>query len=130
LPICGLYVYRKVVEKRFGWSFGSLYLGLVSLGYVSVGALGAFTNYSPLPNLMARFLMVDPYPLPHLLGRCTLHFPCTISDMSYDFYGPPLPAEEFVPISAIVFFLGLLALVVVFIRNQTGRYILGALCGF
>ncbi|MGB7848465.1 MAG: hypothetical protein WBL63_22825 [Candidatus Acidiferrum sp.] len=101
------------MKQRFDLSYGALYLAFVFLGYICVGALGVFSDYPPLQNLMAWFLMVNPHPLLHILIRCTIYFPCTIVDISNGFDGPGLPKPEFVTISAIVFLFGLLGLVAV-----------------
>ena len=107
------------MRQRFEYSFAAAYLALVSLGYLTIGAFGAFWHFPPTPNLMAQFLMVDPYPLLHFAAGCTFRFPCTIFDLPYDFYGPGYPEVEFAGISQVVFSLGLLSGFAKSARNQS-----------
>jgi hypothetical protein len=118
-----------MLKQQFDWSFASSYLVLVSLGYIVVGALGTFANYPPLPDVVASFLLVYPYALLHALTRCTSFFSCTLKDLAYDFAAAQPLGHLFVPVSAFLSCLGLLGLVSLLRRNQTGCFVVRALAG-
>jgi hypothetical protein len=103
-----------------------VYACMVAVAYIIIGALGAFSDFAPLPGIAAWLFVVDPYVLLHFIHICTPPHPCIIGDIAEGFYLNTMPVE-FATHSRFVLFLGIVGLVATLVGGNIRKITLPAL---